>query len=117
MIAGTVSDAATGETLPGAHVYKVGPDGRPYGVTTDANGRFSWPDLPNLAGDVVTVSFVGYPPKRLTLDGSAWYDVRLTTEGVGLPEFEVIHETEKPGLPAWVWIGAAVALVISQNNR
>ncbi len=59
-VVGTVRDAHTGETLPGASVRI---EGTTLGAATDTDGRFTVLDVP--AGDhAVLVSFIGY--ERLT---------------------------------------------------
>ena len=85
-LSGRVTDAATGAPLPGAAVRLPALD---RAAATDADGRFSIPDLPADTATVV-VSFVGYEPFREL--------VRLPLEAplaVGLvPTEDVLGEVE-----------------------
>ena len=63
-LSGTVTDAATGETLPGATVSVLGPDGAVVGGTaTGLDGRFAV-RLTQIPADVA-VRFLGYETARL----------------------------------------------------
>ena len=55
-VSGTVTDADTGEALPGASVIV---EGTTMGAATDGNGRYAIGDLPS-GTHTLTVSFVGY---------------------------------------------------------
>ena len=84
---GSVSDAQTGDPLPGAAVRL------PYlgrGAAADADGRFRITDLPADTATVV-VTFVGYEPWRGAVDlrPSAALDVRLAPSDAVLGEVEV----------------------------
>ncbi len=72
LVKGTVSDAETGETLPGADILEVGTYN---GTTTDINGKFtlevSSPDA------TLKISFVGYEPVEIAVNGRSEIDVRL----------------------------------------
>lgn len=62
-IAGRVTDAETGDALPGATVQRIGDPG---GTTTDMDGRFQFSNVPS--GDhVIRVSFVGYETQDVTV--------------------------------------------------
>lgn len=61
-LTGVVSDAQTGETLPGVNVFIKGTS---YGTATDFNGRYTINDLPD--GEYnVEFSFIGYEKKVFT---------------------------------------------------
>jgi len=68
-LSGTVKDAKSGETLPGANVVFVGTG---LGASTDRHGRYSVRGIS--AGEyTVKVSFIGYPTleSKLTIDAPA----------------------------------------------
>ena len=70
-VRGTVKDT-DGMGLPGAAVMVQGTS---RGTTSDLNGNFA---IETLAGDqALIVSFVGYTPTTVTLDGRSTYDVVL----------------------------------------
>lgn len=88
-VTGTVTDRATGETLPGASVVV---DGTTIGTVTNMDGRFEF-SAP--AGTIVLVaSFVGYDPavREITLpeDGTLNVDFDLFADITMLEEFIVI---------------------------
>lgn len=85
-LSGTISDAATGETLAGANVFA--PDIQ-YGVVADSGGNYSL-SLPR--GDFrVVFSFVGYESFTVTrfVDGELTLDVELNSSDVRLEEVVV----------------------------
>ena len=70
---GTVTDAGTGESLPGATVRI---DGTSLGAATDLDGHYRIPRVPE--GDhVVVVSYVGYKAQRVPVTVSSDEDRRL----------------------------------------
>ncbi|MDX1420241.1 MAG: TonB-dependent receptor [Rubricoccaceae bacterium] len=88
VLAGTVTDAATGAPLPGATVSAPAL-GR--GTATDAHGHYRLDALPQQALEVV-VRFVGYTPEVRTVDldaALATLDVALTPEALELEEVDV----------------------------
>ncbi|NNF59481.1 MAG: TonB-dependent receptor [Rhodothermaceae bacterium] len=90
-VSGFVSDAASGERLPGAHVYA--PD-LGHGVATNTAGFYAL-TLPAHADTVqVRVSFVGYQTASLILMPveTRWRDVTLMPETSGIGEVEVVAE-------------------------
>lgn len=54
-LSGVVLDVVDGTPIPGANIILMGTD---RGVTTDAEGKFTFHDL--VPGDVLIVSFIGY---------------------------------------------------------
>lgn len=86
-LSGRVTDAATGDPLPGAAVRLPALD---RAAATDVDGRFSIADLPADTATVV-VSFVGYEPFRdvVRLPRTAPLDVRLVPTEDVLGEVEV----------------------------
>ncbi len=74
-VTGIVSDAQTGETLPGANVVI---QGTTTGTVTDIDGRFSL-DVP--AGEVnLVASFIGYNPMLRTITIGAGESLQLNFE-------------------------------------
>ncbi len=79
MLSGMVTDAASGDPLPGATV-RVAALGR--GAATDPDGRFRILDLPRDTA-TVSISFVGYTPLARVVDlasGQASLDVSLSAD-------------------------------------
>ena len=66
IVSGAVTDAATGEPLPGANVQIVG---TALGAATDVDGRFELLDVPPGRQDL-RVSFVGYASETVSVDVS-----------------------------------------------
>ena len=80
-VAGTVTDAKTGEGLPGVAVVVEGAN---TGVITDMDGMYS---IKAATGDVLMYSFVGYNTARKEVTGGTM-DVSLES-GVDLDEVVV----------------------------
>lgn len=81
-ISGTVTDAATGEALPGVNIVIQGTD---RGTATDVDGRFSF-QVPSL-DQVLVFTYIGYQTVEIPLDGRTTLDVAMemqTFEGEGL---------------------------------
>jgi hypothetical protein len=76
MIQGQVTDAQTGETLPGANIYVSDADGNALqptvGVSSDSNGFF---DLDAPADSLITISYVGY--SRQTYPAQVLYNMGM----------------------------------------
>ena len=93
-VAGTVSDASTGETLPGATVQLMGTT---LGAATDIDGSYFIIGVPVGAYDV-QVSFIGYQTETITgAEVNAGYTRELNFQlqpGVELDE--IVVEYEKP---------------------
>ena len=84
-ISGTVSDQVTKETLPGATVVIKGTT---KGASTDINGKFTLEVGPNDA--MLSITFVGYEPKEVSLGSQSTYEIALTSSKVMLSEIVVI---------------------------
>ncbi|MBN2349193.1 MAG: SusC/RagA family TonB-linked outer membrane protein [Bacteroidales bacterium] len=84
-ITGTVTDAMTGEALPGANIII---EGTAIGVTTDLNGNYSI-DIPD-QNAVLVFSYVGYLSERFTVGGQTVINVVLTPDITALSEVVVI---------------------------
>lgn len=85
LIRGTVTDADTGETLPGVNVIVKG---TARGVSTDINGAFQLEVLP--IDDVLIFSFVGYDDKELSIGDQTEFTVSLQPSSTMLDELVVI---------------------------
>jgi len=98
-ISGFVEDAVSGERLVGAAVYV---QDSPRGTYTNGYGYFSLPKLNET--DIVTVKYLGYPPKRIlagdiiggrtTLQLRASYQLELVEI---FPVEEELNQTANPG--------------------
>ena len=92
-LSGTVMDAATGETLPGANVAVLGPDGAVVGGTaTGLDGRFTV-RLTRLPVDVA-VRYLGYETMRLhvTAETPGEVTVALLASEAALGEATVVAD-------------------------
>lgn len=84
-VSGVVTDASSGEGLPGANVVL---EGTTMGAATDVNGRYEISNVP--AGSyVVIVTYIGYQTKRVpniavTGGASATANISLDAEALGL---------------------------------
>lgn len=92
---GFVTEAATGEPVPGANVALRGPDGVLRGTATDNDGYYQIGRIPP-GRYVMQVTFIGYAPARDTLDIAAG---AILTRSVTLAAAagaldEVVVETE-----------------------
>ncbi|MCF7903012.1 MAG: carboxypeptidase-like regulatory domain-containing protein, partial [Candidatus Marinimicrobia bacterium] len=63
IIQGTVTDAATGEALPGANVVV---DGQPYGSASDLSGEYMIEGVP-VGTYTITASVIGYEKASQTV--------------------------------------------------
>lgn len=90
VVTGTVVDDKTSEPLPGANVIIPGTN---TGATVDSKGAFSI-TVPNSANSLL-VSFIGYTPQEVGLNGSSSLAVRLVSAG-NLDELVVVgYSAEK----------------------
>lgn len=91
VVSGTVKDASTGQPMPGVNIIV---NGTTIGVLTDLNGKYSI-TVPN-PNAVLTISFVGYVPREITLAGQKVIDVSLVQSLVDLQEVVVVgYGTQK----------------------
>jgi TonB-linked SusC/RagA family outer membrane protein len=84
-VMGTVTDAATGEQLPGVNILIEGTN---TGVISDGNGKYSI-EIPS-PNSVLIFSYVGYKTERIEVTGRSSIDVALITDIKGLEEVVVI---------------------------
>lgn len=92
-IAGVVSDATTGETLPFVNIAFI--DSR-IGTTTDIDGKYSFDTY--YATDSIRVSYVGYVPKTLAVkrDRDQVINIALEPSNVQLAEVVIKPSDENP---------------------
>lgn len=85
-IKGTVTDKRLNEPIIGASVLV---EGTSNGTITDMDGNFS---LKNISkGNVLVVSYIGYQPQRLTIDGNqTTFRIMLTEDTQTLDEVVVV---------------------------
>ncbi len=89
-ITGTVTDAGSGEPLPGVNVVI---EGTSRGASTDINGKFTLEVNP---GDVLTFSYVGYITEKVTIDNQTELNIRLVLDVTSLEEIVVVgYGTQK----------------------
>ncbi|RKN77007.1 SusC/RagA family TonB-linked outer membrane protein [Ulvibacterium marinum] len=83
-ISGTVTDAETGQPLPGATVLASANNG----TTTDFDGNYT---IQITAEETtLTFSYVGYAPQEVAVDGRTTINVQLTLDSSQLDEVVVI---------------------------
>jgi len=85
MVTGTVTDADTGEPMPGVNVLV---ESTQTGVTTDLNGKFSLQKPAD--GAIISFSFVGYTTERITYTGQSVIDMKLSQAVKELDQVVVI---------------------------
>lgn len=84
-VTGKVTDAETGEALPGVNIVIVGTT---QGTTTDANGKFEL-KVPS-ANSILEFSYLGYNVERINVEGRKSIDVVLIPELKRLDEIVVV---------------------------
>ncbi|SHG56192.1 TonB-linked outer membrane protein, SusC/RagA family [Fodinibius roseus] len=84
-VSGTVTDAATGETLPGVNVVVKGTTA---GTATNAGGEFNL-TVESLQ-DTLVVSFVGYETKEVAINGRNNLEIELQSAAIFGEELVVI---------------------------
>lgn len=85
VVSGRVTDAATGEPLPGVNIVIKGSG---IGTITDLNGSFSL--QVNEKDDILVFSFVGYRTMEVPLEGRTSLNVQLQPEVLNLDEVVVV---------------------------
>lgn len=84
-VSGTVTSSAEQKPVPGVTVRVKGGSG---GTTTDANGRFSLPNVPSNA--VLLFSAVGFATREKALNGQSTINIALQDNQAGLNEVVVV---------------------------
>lgn len=92
VITGQVTDAVTGESMPGVNVMVKGTS---IGTSTDADGRYSL-KVPDDA--IIQFTFIGYATFEVVAGTQTTIDVQLKTDSKSLEEIVVIgYGTERKG--------------------
>jgi TonB-linked SusC/RagA family outer membrane protein len=90
-INGLVTDAQTGEALPGVNIIV---EGTTIGTTTNADGKYSI-DVPQ-ENSILVFSYVGYNTERVVLAGQVTVDIKLSADITKLEEIVVVgYGTQK----------------------
>ena len=90
IITGTVVDASTGESLPGATILITG---TAIGTTTDLDGKFT---LRYTEGEKLSVSFIGYLSQEIEIGSQTNFDIQLAPDMAQFEEVVVIgYGTQK----------------------
>ena len=84
-VTGTVTDASSGEPLPGVNIVV---EGTTQGVITDLNGKFSI-EIPD-ENSVLVFSYVGYLAEKVPYNGQTSIDMQMVLEIKELNEIVVV---------------------------
>lgn len=84
-VTGTVTDAETGETLPGVNIQVKG---TVRGTTTDLEGNYTLPS--SNPSDTLLFSYVGYETSEIPIDGRSVIDVLLAPAAIMGGELVVV---------------------------
>src|SRR5699024_8242172 len=84
-ISGTVTDASTGEILPGVNILVKGTS---TGASTDAEGQYEL-TVESLQ-DTLVVSYIGYQTQEVPIDGRTTIDVALQSQAISGEEMVVV---------------------------
>ncbi len=87
-VRGTVTDATTGEALPGVNIVVAGTT---VGTMTDASGKYTL-EVPN-ASVRLQFSFIGYVTQEVALSGQSTLNIALTSDVAQLSEVVVVGYT------------------------
>lgn len=85
IVTGRVSDAQTGEFLPGVNIIIKGTN---TGTSTDIDGEFEIP-VPTL-NDTLVFTYIGYQSREIPIDGQSELNVELQVEILGAEELVVV---------------------------
>ncbi|MFH5884514.1 SusC/RagA family TonB-linked outer membrane protein [Halalkalibaculum sp. DA3122] len=84
-VTGQVTDASTGETMPGVNVLVKGTT---TGTSTDSEGRYEL-SVPSLQ-DTLVFSFIGYQRQEVPIDGRTEIDIAMQVQAVSGEELIVV---------------------------
>ncbi|TKG93741.1 TonB-dependent receptor [Puteibacter caeruleilacunae] len=84
-VSGTVTDADSGESIPGVNVVIKGTTN---GVVTDFDGKYTLKSVNE--NDVLTFTFVGYENQTVPVKGKSVINVKLKTQSTELDELVVV---------------------------
>jgi hypothetical protein len=110
MITGTVYDATTGETLPGANLVWLNVDGQfsGSGTASDVNGYFSMPSAPPGCG-TIQASYIGYKNEIITPESAnESISFQLSEQATNLQEVEIIAKRPVPYTNYMIYAGIGV---------
>jgi TonB-linked SusC/RagA family outer membrane protein len=89
-ISGTVTDASSGDALPGVNVLVKGTT---RGTVTDLEGKYS---IEVSAGEVLSFSYIGYISDEVTIESQTIIDIQLAPDVKALEEIVVVgYGTQK----------------------
>ncbi|MGY6547336.1 SusC/RagA family TonB-linked outer membrane protein [Arthrospiribacter ruber] len=83
VIKGRITDAQTGETLPGVNILVKG---TAQGTATDIDGNFTLDAEP---GDILVISYIGYETMELPVGNQSRFDINLVYKSREIEEFIV----------------------------
>jgi TonB-linked SusC/RagA family outer membrane protein len=105
-ITGTVTNAVTGEPLPGVYILI---DGTNTGTITSSDGNYSL-EVPD-QNSVLVFSYIGYLSERVTYAGQTVIDIKLTVDIMQLEEIVVVgYGTQKK-----VDLSGSITVVSNKN--
>ena len=84
-VSGKVTDASTGEALPGVNVLVKGTT---IGTATNAQGNYSL-NIPS-ASDTLVYSYIGYTTQMIPVNGRSVINVRLQTQAISGQQLVVV---------------------------
>lgn len=84
-VIGKVTDAQSGETLPGVNILVKGTT---IGASTDEDGNFEL-EVPSLQ-DTLVVTYIGYQRQEVPINGRSQIDIQLTPEAIMGEEMVVV---------------------------
>lgn len=91
-ISGTITDATTGESLPGVHILV---EGTKRGTISDVNGQYKINAAP---GQVLVISFIGYENNPVQVGNKNTINIALDRDATALREVVVTaYGTQKKG--------------------
>ncbi|MGM0620015.1 MAG: SusC/RagA family TonB-linked outer membrane protein [Bacteroidota bacterium] len=81
-VSGKVTDAETGEALPGVNIVV---QGTTIGTISDVDGNYRL-SVNNLETDVLQFRFIGYAEQEVPVEGRTTIDITLETTSIGIEE-------------------------------
>lgn len=109
-ITGTVTDAGTGETLPGVNILVVGTS---TGTSTDTEGSYS---LNATESDTLVFSYLGYISQRVAVGDQAVIDVGLESDFETMEEMVVVGYGTQRAINLTGSISRVSASDLTQNH-
>lgn len=107
VVRGTITDASTGQPLPGVNVLLKGTN---IGVNSDINGKYEIASALN-QNSILVFSFIGYVRQEVAFTGNPVIDIALASDVTGLDEVVVVgYGTQKK-----VNVIGSVSQITSEN--